>query len=406
MKSINQLNYRILEYLEGSGGIPRKNVYTPFAKNNYRHFTRTLAALISEGKVELYRYKNLNHVRITEIGRACLNEHRIRQTSEAIGQKKAKPRNKKDENRLSLVNDVRGLCEGCGFLTEQKPDLVLLSHFPEQNIEEQWLKADEQGVFYTAKEIRRAYKELKGKNEIINMSRLVGVLFLKGHLSYIYAVGKKLIKWLSTNELRTIESIEDFLYGIKAIKNNSKDSSRSAIIVGRGFSLIPKIVTGRTCGESEEGKKEYFSSIRAREHINSHNLQKVFDSAYYVQASRQGVAPFRAAALLSADTRDYLVEKWYSGAVGLTGVRGAKYIQGVNRNMEKVIYLPFMDLIELEYYRNQREPAHLVVDKTVSEAVSRCLGPLCLSIRDNTGELLNPQRFDINGALLQDVPNK
>lgn len=397
----NTLRYEILSYLNKSGGIPRKNLYTPFAQSNYKYYARTLSEMIKQGQIEVYRYKQLNHVRITEAGKVYLSERKVEEIKRSVNKEQKKPRNKKAEKRLSLVNDVRGLCEGCGFLVDDKPDLARLMSNYEYSREE-WSKAENQGVFYTTGEIRKAYMATRGKNELMNMARLIGVVILKGHLSYVYAIGDKLIKWLDTNERRTVEAIESFLCDIEPIKRSIKDSTRNAIIVGRGYAMIPKLVTGRRFGKIEEGTKERFRAVIAKDHINAHNLGKVFDSAYYVQASRQGISPFRIAALLSEDTREYVINQWYDTATGIRRVKGNQYTYGLNSAMERVVYLPFVNLIELEYYRNQGEAAHFVLEKQISEAISRSVGPLWITMRDLQGNRLNPKRYDKNGYLIDD----
>lgn len=398
----NTLRYEILSYLNKVGGIPRKNLYTPFAQSNYKYYARTLTEMINEGEVEVYRYKQLNHVRITEAGKSHLSEGKIEEVKQSVEGQQENPKSKKAEKRLSLVNDVRGLCEGCGFLVDEKPNLVSLYSNDDEYLREEWDKAENQGVFYTMGEIRKAYMAIRGQNELMNMARLIGVVILKGHLSYVYAIGNNLIKWLDANERRTIENIENFLFDIEPIRSCLKDTTKNAIIVGRGYAMIPKLVTGRRFGKIEEENKERFRAVIAKDHINAHNLGKVFDCAYYVQASRQGISPFRVAALLSKDTREYVINQWYDTASGITRVKAYKYTQGINGGMEKVIYLPFIDLIELEYYRNQGEAAHFVVDKTLSEAVSRCLGPLWITMRDFQGNRLTSRRYDRNGYLIQE----
>ena len=52
--------------------------------------------------------------------------------------------------------------------------------------------------------------------------------------------------------------------------------------------------------------------------------------------------------------------------------------------------------------RDRGEAAHFVLEKQISEAISRSVGPLWITMRDLQGNRLNPKRYDKNGYLIDD----
>ena len=76
------------------------------------------------------------------------------------------------------------------------------------------------------------------------------------------------------------------------------------------------------------------------------------------------------------------------------------YHQGVTTNgkHERVVYIPCVDLIELDFLKKQNTPCHIVTPKGTQQAIARTLGPLVLSIRSLEGEKLRYKQYDEYGA--------
>ena len=196
------------------------------------------------------------------------------------------------KRRERLVGDVIGLCEGCEMMMENKPPLRALlgqcTGKESERYEKEFEKCLLNGIFYSTQEIRQAYIDIVGKNEIANWSRLVGVIFMGTQLSFVYSVGDTLIKWRSGSEDRSVKLIRDFLIKSDCIKRNIENPKYvNCVICGKGMSMVPKIVIGRRWGKIEEEEQlERFRASIAKDHINSHNLAKVFAAAYYVPMNK------------------------------------------------------------------------------------------------------------------------
>lgn len=402
----DSLGVEILRYLNHAGQVPRKNLYTPFTGYSYRYYARVVKELIKDEYVEVKKYKRLNHISITESGKAQLasiyseDEEMINN----IKREKKTAYNPKQKKRQKLVSDVEGLCKANGFLMgeDEKPSLVDLMGTSNSDASEFFGEAVDIGVYYSMGEVRKAFIEINGKNEIANWTRLVGVVFFKGHLSFLYSVDRSLIKWLAVNEMRSVNFICNFFLSSHVIKKYVKiDNERTCIVCGEGMTMIPKIVTGRKWGRTDGDKNsERYRAKIAASHINAHNLSKVYITAYYVPCNSAGVDIFRLATILSETTRNRAAENWFNSVNTAVKLNTLKYHQGVTTNdkRERVVYIPCIDLIELDYLKSQGTPCHIVAPKGTQEAISRTLGPLVLSVHSLEGERLVYNFYDENGA--------
>lgn len=401
----NALSILILEHLHKCGMTPRKNLYTPFSSYGYRYYASIVQRLINEGYLEVVRYKELNHVKITPKGEKALLEKYGKKSE--LNEIKAKDASPKMRKRQMLVSEVIGLCEANGFYTGKgHPPLVHLYGIGDQTeIRESEAEFEEhltEGIFYSAGEIRLAFIEVVGKNEIANWSRLVGVVLFGHRMTFVYSVGESLIRWMPSCEDRTVSMVQYFLMRSDIIRTHiTQDEHPSCIVCGRGMTMIPKIVTGRKWGRISDNKTTETGRAKfARDHINSHNLGKVFGAAYYVTVERHGVSDFRLACMIDEAKKEELCDSWFGSIETATRLKTLPYHQGVSRTRARVIYMPYMDLIELEFYRKQGEPAHFVIPSGTQEAVSRVMGPLLLSARSLKGTILKFNRYDANGASL------
>lgn len=391
----------ILEYLAPTGGVPRKNLYTPFVGYAYRYYAKTVKRLLDEGYLEVYRYERINHIRLTKEGRAALAAK-----EENVVFREPKSNSAKKKRRQSLVVDVVGLCEANGVAVREaeKPELAQLFAKPiSEEAETLFKNRLKTGIFYSSGDIRQAYMQIIGKNEIANWSRLVGIVLLGRSLTFVYSVNRTLIKWMAGSEDRTVKFIIQFLLKSELIRSCIKFYEHPwCIVCGRGFSMVPKIVTGRKWGRvSEDENSEKYKARFARDHINAHNLAKVFGAAYYVTSDRRGVDDFKFAAMLNVDIRERLCDKWFSETAAVTRIAAFGYHQGLTSKQERVVYMPYIDLIELEYYKKQGEPCHFVIPAGTQESVSRVMGPLLISARSLTGAALSYKRYDAMGALIE-----
>lgn len=406
------LGVEILRYLNQSGRIPRKNLYTPFCTNtSYRYYARIVQALIKDGHVGVERFNRKNYVYITERGRERLQAayEEDEQAVNEIAEEYANPKSAKQKRRTRLVADVVGLCAANGFRTstDDKPPLDAIVRtkvgMPEhQALKEETKEAIGEGIYYSLAEVRSAYISIVGKNELANWTRLVGIALFNGHLSFLYSVNASLIQWMPSNEKRSVDFIVAFLRMSDILRELIDFRPyQSCIVCGEGMTMIPKLVTGRKWGRNDGAQNtERYRAKFAASHINAHNLSKVYSSAYYAPTSRYGVDMFRLAAMLDTQIHEQIADRWYSDISTAIRLKTLRYYQGVTTNgkNERVVYLPCIDLIELEYLAHQGVPCHIVTAKGTQQAVARVLGPLVLSMRSLTGERLSYKAYDEHGA--------
>lgn len=403
----NSLGVEILRYLNHAGQVPRKNLYTPFIGYAYRYYARVVKQLIEEGYLSVTRYNRVNCVAITDKGKAQLTNlfSEDEEMSRNIQEEKKTAYTPKQKKRQKLVSDMEGLCQANGFWTSaaDKPNLSTLMKGTQRTKDESFFEeAVNNGVYYSMGEIRSAYIEIIGKNEIANWTRLVGVLFFKGHLSFLYSVDKTLIKWMATNEQRSVNFIVNFLKMSPVItKYIHFFDHPTCIVCGEGMTMVPKLVTGRKWGRTDGDKNsERYKAKFATTHINSHNLSKVFCTAYYVPCNKAGVDIFRLASILSEPVRERAADSWFTNVQTAMRLNTLSYHQGVTTNgkHERVVYIPCVDLIELDFLKKQNTPCHIVTPKGTQQAIARTLGPLVLSIRSLEGEKLRYKQYDEYGA--------
>ncbi len=395
------LSVRILEYLLSVASIPRKNLYTPFATYNYDAYSQTVRRLLTEDYIQLTRKNQLNHISITPKGVKAIGE---KQSNNDIKKErnKALPKTPKEQKRAALVNDVLALCEANGIATSAKPpfDTLFAQPAPEQQ-KKDFVNHLKDGLFYSTGEIRTARRTLRGENDISNLSRLIGVIFKGTQIRFLYSINDKLILWVPSNEERVISTIIGFLKSSPIISEFMEFPSRpTCIVCGKGYTMIPKIVTGRKWGRIDESKNETFVKNVARTNINSYNLSKVFDTAYYVPAGRHGINLFKLACSLSETIKDDMCEEWFENTQGFTRLKTYGWHQGLSAKGQRTVFMPYMDLIELEAYKKQGTRCHFIIPKGTQEAVARVMGPLLISARTRTGEILKHGLYDALGAKL------
>lgn len=402
----DSLGIEVLRYLNHAGQIPRKNLYTPFVSYSYRYYARVVKELIKEGYVSVIRHARVNCVAITDAGKAQLYSmySEDEDSMRIIKEEKTAAYTPKQKKRRKLVSDMEGLCQANDFIVSaaDKPSLVDLMGTPSTDVYEFFEEAIDNGVYYSMGEIRAAYIETLGKNEIANWTRLVGVLFFKGHLSFLYSVDKTLIQWMPINEQRSVDFILKFFRMSPVLTKSVRFYEHpTCIVCGEGMTMIPKLVTGRKWGRTDgDENAERYKAKFATSHINAHNLGKVFCTAYYSPCSKAGVDMFRLASMLSEPVRDHAAENWFQSVSTATRLNTLRYHQGVTLNgkRERVVYIPCVDLIELDFLKKQNTPCHVIAPKGTQEAISRTLGPLVLSIRSLEGEKLRFNRYNEFGA--------
>lgn len=401
------LSVRLLEHLAKVGEIPRKTLYTAFSETyNYRYYARTVKRLIDEGYIDTGKRNSMVHVRLSQKGEHALTS--MFDGKEETPQIAQHPTNRQEQNRMVLVADVIALCKANGFRTDEdeKPLLRDLYQIPvSASIREEFVDAVNDGVYYSSRELRSAYMDVMGNNEIANWTRLIGILLYKGTLSFLYSTGGKLIKWMPTNEDRTVKFITAFLSQSDIISDTiTFYPYPSCIICGKGYTMIPKIVMGRRWGRIEPDDKfiERSRAHIAKNHINSHNLAKVFCAAYYVSADASGTRNFRLASVLSEAKKNQICNDWFrKNSEYAMRSQSRKFYQGITvAKHEGVVFMPYIDLIELEYYKKQGDPCHFIIPKGTQDAVSRVMGPLLLSAQTVNHETLQYKKYDQYGAAI------
>ena len=400
----NALSIEIMEYLFEVREIHRKNLYLPFASYNYAYYARILKRLIDEGYITVFKKNRVNYIRLSDKGEKALIKKQVMTKDEAAQRKKQRQYAPRAKKREQLVSNVLILCEGGGFIIgDDKPPLEMLftkKGHQSEKYENQFEDGLRNGMFYTSKEIRQAYIEVIGKSEIANWSRLVGIVFMGTKLTFVYSVGDTLIKWRSGSEDRTVELIRDFLIKSDCVKRNIENPKYpNCVICGKGMSMIPKIVIGRRWGRiTDDEDVERFRAAISRDHINSHNLAKAFASAYYVPVNKNGLNGVRLACMMGEKEKEDACDRWFESVKGVTRIKSLPYHQGTAANGHRVVYMPYMDLIELDFYRKQGDSCHFVIPAGTQEAVSRVMGPLLLSAQSLKGTKLKYRRYDSKGA--------
>lgn len=423
----------ILAYLKQKGEVPRKSLYIPFAGYTYRYYAKVIQRLLKENYVELIRKNELNHLRLTSKGELLL-KRKYRETSRDIDAiPKQKLSNAGMKRRQALVDDMEWLCVANGFVLSDPDEAMPLAELfrsavgaagsvanqseaekgtngseAQRGMSEAEIVAKlEEGVYYSMKEVRRVYTEIIGENEIANWTRLIGIVIYKRHLTFLYSVQGRLIQWRSGSEERTVKFITNFLMMSDILRRYIQfEQIPSCVICGKGKSMIPKIVTGRKWGKiTDDQNKEMYRAVLARDHINSHNLAKVFSAAYYVSVTQKGIGDFRFACMLTDGIKESLCEKWFNSITTATRVQSFGYHQGLTGKGDRVIYMPYIDLIELDFYKRQGIAAHFVIPSGTQEMVSRVMGPLLLSARSLKGVKLKYNLYDEYGAALVENPN-
>lgn len=403
----------ILKYLIHYGRIPRKNLYVPFSEYSQRYHQQTVATLLKDGYLRLERSKGLNYVAITEEGVAFLERHmkehgEDKAAVKAVLREAQLSRTPKQKKRRRLVADVEGLCIANGFLVNpsEKPDLARLLVSDDQILKEQFQKIVDRGVYYSSREIRSACGNIKevNSNEFYNRARLVGVLFYKGHLSFLYSTVKKLILWVPSCEERVTAFILNCFQKSPTISSVIRFGAKpTCIVVGQGYSMIPKICTGRAWGRIDARKNvETFRANLAKGHINSNNLSRVFCTAYYIPNSAAGVNQFRLAGMMAEDIREMIANKWFEKEAGVMRLTNLPYQQGVClENSERLVFMPCIDLIALPLLKSAGVPVHIVAPSGTQEGVARVLGPLLLSAKSLDGKPLRYGEYDSNGGSMR-----
>ena len=398
------LAIEIMKYLFEVKEIHRKNLYLPFASYNYAYFARILKRLIDEDYITVFKKNRVNYVKLSDKGEKALIKKQVMTKEEVAKKKKQRQYALRVKKREQLVLNASVLCEGCGFITgDDKPPLAGLFRkegIQSEHYEIQFENGLRDGMFYTSRDVRQAYIEVVGKSEIANWSRLVGIVFVGTKLTFVYSVGDTLIKWRSGSEDRTVELIRDFLIKSDCIKRNIETPKyANCVICGKGMSMIPKIVMGRKWGRiTDDEDVERFRAAISRDHINSHNLAKAFASAYYVPVNKNGLNGVRLACMMGEKEKEDACDRWFESVKGVTRIKSLPYHQGTATNGHRVVYMPYMDLIELEFYRNQGDSCHFVIPAGTQEAVSRVMGPLLLSAQSLKGTKLKYRRYDSKGA--------
>jgi len=404
----NALAQNVLEYLYGAGYVMRKNLYTPFVKFNYKYYASIVNRLVKEEYIETIKINGKVHLQITEKGVYELTEKYI-EKDKSLNDIQALNLNKsRTEKRKVIVADVVGLCMASGIISDpqEKPPLEELLNIYNRNLPDEKRREYElllmSGVFYSTGEIRTANKNIFGESEIANWTRLVGVVFMAPNVTYIYSVDRSLIKWVVTNERKAIYTMNilfthsNFLSEI--IRFNRKPS---CIVCGKGFAMIPKLIYGRKWGKLYEGKKDEMLDRIANVHINARNLSEIFESAYYVTTDRHGVACFLTTLQLDKNSKEEQCETWFEKSDRGIHISHFGFYQGVSEKKERIVYMPYIDLIELQYYKKQSIPCRLVIPKGTQEAISRVMGEYVISMESLAGEQLKYSNYDRTGAKIE-----
>ena len=407
----NSTRKEILVYLNSIHSIKRKDLSFHFPQIAYRNFARALKSLIDDGDVEVFRYKKINHVRITSLGIKKLKEQESVRNETEKTRKDAlyKSNTQKRKKRQAINNTTIGMCKSANVVVDEKekPKLInLFDKYAEKNAEPSpefekslFVKNLSNGIFYSSGEIRELMNILKTAEAISNKSRLIGIVFKDNRLLFIYTINDTLIHWEPTEEARTVKIIQETLILSQTIQNNiTMYVKPDCIVIGKGFGMIPRLIKARKSGSIIENK--HINDIQnniAKNNINAKNLGMVFDSAYYVPVNKKGIELFKEAIISSKEHKDQKADKWFESVKNANRIKSKNYYQGFTQKMENMAYLSTIDLIEIDYLQKQNVEMHLVAPDGTAEALSRVFGPKLKSVRNYYGKKLSYNEYDKNG---------
>lgn len=395
------LKRKILLYLYDVQIVQRTKLYQPFTEYDYKHYAKVVHDLIDEGFIEIKRDKRKNYIEITADGKRYAEVLKSKAETEFPVVNKYNSRITKE--RRKQYADVAGLCLANEIHVMDHPALELL--YGENTNEakaarELFVQQLENGIYYEIMEVRNAYQALYGKTDLVSRSRLVGVIFYKSRIIYVYAISSTLIVWKTIGESRTIDFYNDFFTKSLFLRKHLVVVNKpEVVVVGDSLSMVPALVHGRKKGiKDSDAKIDAALSVVAQGRINAYNLALIFSQAYFIPTTSMGIGMMRVVCALDNKTRDVLFSKWLDKR-GYMKMTTRKYTQGIDRQTgRRIIFAPYMDLIELEHYCKQNEKAHFVIPHGTQDAISRTVGPLLESAEDMRGVALKFKSYDENGV--------
>lgn len=400
------LKWQILQYLLNVGMVQRSKLYQPFMENDYRHYARVLKSLIDDNYVEVKREKEKNYLIITRLGRKRLEEEK-EEFKNIIDEPIINKTNARiTKTRRKLYADAAGLCMANKYHVTGHPRFDLLygngSAEEVKDAKEVFAKQLKEGIYYEISEIRNAYQKVFGKSEIASQTRMVGVLFIETRMMYVYCIGDSLIAWKTNGEERATQFYIDFFLKSDVIARLIRiERIPRAIIIGDTLKMVPALLHGRKNGIKRlSSKVDSAQANGAQGRISADNLSKIFSAAYYIPTRKIGINMLRIVCTITDEICEELFSKWIKKR-GYMRLSSKQYCQGINRNTgDRVIFSPYIDLIELRYYKRQNEVAHFVISNGTQEAVSRAMGPLLESAENMRGVALKFKPCDENGVVL------
>lgn len=400
------LKIQLLQYIAAAGTIQRSRLRQPFTKSNYRYYAQTLKSLIDDGYVIVIRERKRNYLEVTKLGKKELESKNIELGNVAIMPIINKTNSKITDTRRKLYAEAAGMCFANGYHVSDHARLEFLyghgTKEEQQEAKKLFIEQLKDGIYYEVGELRVAQKNVYGKSEIANQTRMVGILFVKQELFYVYCIGDSLITWKTTCEERAVQFYLDFLAKSNVICQYVHiEKHPRAIIIGSSLKMIPAIVYGRKNGiRRTDIRIDTVQESSAKGRISSENLAQVFSAAYFVPSNKMGISMLKAVCTVTDNVRDILFTKWLDKH-GYMRLSSKRYYQGVDRNTgNRFIFAPYIDLIEFRYYKLQDEVAHFIIPNGTQEAVSRVMGPLLKSAENMRGAALKFKPCDANGVIL------
>lgn len=233
--------------------------------------------------------------------------------------------------------------------------------------------AIENGVFYSAKEVREVLQYFFGENEILKLSRFIGIIFYKKRLSFIYSISNKRIEWVFNNEQRVIKSVSLYLKCSDLLSNYVNEIMPSCIIFGKNYYTLPKIM---------------FDNSTYSKKLNIQKLNSVFYNAYYIPVSQYSIEQFKTDARSTKYIRSLESEafaKYFMN--GTLSVSQMYFIYNRYTDNTNFVVLPFIDLCELNNYLSENKKLTVYIyDKHLANPISSLLRENVVTIKRITLE--------------------
>lgn len=376
---------QIILFLASNGETSKKELRLPFSYISNSWFSQKYRQLIADGYIEEHKGSSFTRVRLTRKGFAYVKQ-------EYPDREIAKNAGKNDYNkrrRKKVISSCRALFAGAGICVsgKRKPPLTdLCSNVVKiQSAAESLFDAAlKDGIFYSSGELKALALHLNGADDVSYNARMVGVLFFRHDVFYVYAINGKLSQAYASSENRMVQFIGNCLSNIPAFSRfadrlDTKNSVRRCLVVGTPRGTMTKMFYGTGHGTDTLASDVSAAAMKRLDrwkmsHLTYKNLSSLFSSVFFVPGNAAGVAELRVINGAAGNYRE-LARKTVAG-MKLTPTGACRELCWEPETETNIIPMPYVDMRELdEYYRylnNRSETATVIAPHAYKDPLSRC----------------------------------